>query len=86
MTDKAWEWFGNRHEEIEQSVTQTGNGYEVRAAIPWRVLGVSPEAGLKMQSSVAVKSVSTQGDSSVKLNWRFKEQAGRIRLGELVLE
>ncbi len=86
ITDKAWEWFGNRHGEITQTVKQTDSGYEVRAAIPWRVLGVTPEAGLKMQSSIAVTSVNARGDSSVKLNWRFKEQAGRIRLGDLMLE
>jgi hypothetical protein len=86
VTDKAWEWFGGRQDQIEQTVTQTDDGYEVRAAIPWQVLGVTPAAGTKMQATVAVKSVSSQGNSSVKLNWRFKEEAGRITLGELVLE
>lgn len=86
VTDKAWEWFGGRHEEVVQTVVQTESGYEVRATIPWSVLGVTPSRGLKMQSSVAVQSVNKRGDSSVKLNWRFKQQAGRIQLGELVLE
>jgi hypothetical protein len=86
VTDKVWEWFGARQDQIEQTVKQTDDGYEVRAAIPWRVLGVTPTVGLKMQASVAVKSVSAQGNSSIKLNWRFKEMSERIRLGELVLE
>ncbi len=86
VNDKAGEWFGGRQDQIDQTVRPTDSGYEVRAAIPWRLLGVAPEAGLKMQSTVAVHSVSAEGNSSVKLNWRFKEQAGRIMLGKLVLE
>jgi hypothetical protein len=86
VTDKAWEWFGGRQDQIQQAVTKTDDGYEVRAVIPWRVLGVIPAAGLKMQASVAVHSISAQGNSSVKLNWRFKEDAGQITLGGLLLE
>lgn len=99
-TDKVWEWFGGRQGEIEQTVrlnstapgadASTGEsaaqGYEVRATIPWKLLGVDPKPGLKLQASVALHSVNTPGDSSMKLNWLFKERAGRINLGELVLE
>jgi len=86
VTDKAYEWFGNRHVSIEQTVRPTDDGYEVRAAIPWGVIGVTPEAGQTMQASVAVHSTNDRGDSSMKLNWRYHEQAGRVTLGELVLE
>jgi hypothetical protein len=86
LPGKTWEWFGGRHAQIEQAVTKTGDGYEVRASIPWRVLGVEPGAGRKLQASVAVNSFNAQGESPIKLNWRFKEDASGIRLGELVLE
>ncbi len=86
VTDKAWEWFGQRHDAIEQTVQKTEEGYEVRAAIPWGVLGVTPSVGMKMKSSLALMSINQRGDSSMKLNWHYKEQAGRVELGTLVLE
>jgi hypothetical protein len=86
VTDKAWEWFGGRHADIDESVTPTDDGYEVRASIPWATLGIEPGPGVKLQSTIAVKSVDASGESPVKLNWRYKQEAGRHQLGVLILE
>lgn len=86
VTDKAWEWFGGRQTDIDRSVTLSDGGYEVRASIPWTTLGVEPTPGTRLQSTVAVKSVDASGESPVKLNWRYKQEGGRYRLGDLVLE
>ena len=86
VTDKVYEWFGERYGEIEQSVSRTDDGYEVRASIPWGVLGATPEVGAELQASVAVKSVTPEGNASMKLNWHYKQEAGRVQLGRLVLE
>lgn len=86
VTDKAWEWFGGRQTAIDQSVTPMDDGYEVRASIPWTTLGIEPASGVRMQSTVAVKSVNASGESPVKLNWRYKQESDHYRLGDLVLE
>ena len=86
VTDKAWEWFGDRHQGVEQTVKPDSAGYEVRAAIPWESLGVIPQPGHTIHTSIAIHSLNYRGDSSIKLNWCYKEQAGQITLGELVLE
>ena len=83
---RVLEPFGGRHTRIDHSVKRVDDGYEVRASIPWRVLGIMPEPGLKLGASVAVKSVNEQGESPVKLNWRYQPETGYASLGELVLE
>lgn len=86
VPDRVLEPFGNRLTGIDRSVKRVDGGYEVRASIPWRVLGIKPESGLKLGASVAVKSVNDQGEAPVKLNWRYQLEAGHVSLGELVLE
>ena len=86
VNDKAWEWFGRRQTQIEQTVKPTDEGYEVIASIPWSLIGVEPVKGKTLGVTVAVKSVNRELDDMMKLNWQFKEKDGRIKLGELVLE
>ncbi len=86
VPDRVIEAFGNRHAGVTREIKRVDSGYEARIAIPWRLLGVKPTAGLKMGASVAVKSVDEQGTNPVKLNWQYQPQDGQVKLGELVLE
>lgn len=86
VPDRVLEAFGGRHTNIDRSVKLVEGGYEVRATIPWQILGIDPASGMKLGASVAVKSVNERGESPVKLNWRYQPETGYIGLGELVLE
>ena len=86
VTNKCWEWFGDRR--IEQyRVETTTNGYRVAAAIPWALLGFQPHPGRTIGISPALNSVSHQDEPAMLLNWRWKKQGdGVFQLGTVTLE
>jgi len=75
------EWFGGRT-NMTVSVTDGPGGYRVEAAVPWRLLGRKPRPGRILRVSVAVNNRYAENRHS-KLNWVWKPQADRIRLGAL---
>jgi hypothetical protein len=86
VTNKCWEWFGNRRLE-QVTVAVTTNGYRVEAAIPWSLLGVTPQAGLAVGASPALNSVTRHDEPAMLLNWRWRKQEdGGFQLGTVVLE
>ena len=86
VTNKWWEWFADR--KLEQvHVAATTNGYRVEAAIPWRLLGLTPRPGLAIGVSPALNSVSHQDEPAMLLNWRWKKMGGdEFQLGTVTLE
>ena len=86
VSNKCWEWFGNR--PLDQiRVETTTSGYRVEAAIPWVLLGLSPHPGLSLGVSPALNSVSHQDEPAMLLNWRWKKLGGdEFQIGTVTLE
>ena len=86
VTNKCWEWFGERR--IEQCLVEpTTNGYRVAAAIPWATLGLQPRPGLAVGVSPALNSVTHAEEPAMLLNWRWKKLGGdRFQIGTVTLE
>ena len=85
VTNKCWEWFGNR-QLTSVSVDTTTNGYRIAAAIPWALLSLQPHPGLSIGVSPALNSVSHQDEPAMLLNWRWKKLDGdRFGLGTVTL-
>lgn len=72
-------------EDIVLKVKNKSGGYSIQAGIRWSFLNVIPEKGKVIGMSVAVHDVDKSGESGKKLNWSFKNTAGGIKLGELIL-
>ena len=85
VTNKCYEWFGRRI-PTDVKVEPAREGYTVRAAIPWTLLGIKPAAGLEIGMTPEIDSVSRVDEPAVKLNWRWRVQDGRAYLGTLKLE
>ena len=86
VTNKCWEWFGNRQLDAVQ-VDVTTNGYRVAASIPWKLLGIQPHPGLAIGISPALNSVSHQDEPAMLLNWRWKKLGGgEFQIGTVTLE
>jgi hypothetical protein len=85
VTDKTWEWFGQRN-TYKATTQRSGNGYVARATIPWELLGTKPDRGKVLQVSPAVKSIGTEDGAAIKLNWSWNSEGDAVRLGQLTLE
>ena len=86
VTNKCWEWFGDRQLDGVQVETTT-NGYRIEASIPWVLLGLQPHSGLTLGISPALNSVSHQDEPAMLLNWRWKKLGNdRFQLGSVTLE
>lgn len=57
---------------IQQSMTRHANGYTLEASIPWRTLGVIPQAGSIIGLEVQVNDDDTGSDRDGKLAWFSK--------------
>jgi hypothetical protein len=84
-TGKDWGWLGGRR-ATNVAVQATPTGYRVAAAIPWRLLGVTPKPGVTLSLTPVVNNVVHKNEPIGKLWWRWHEHAGRMELGALVLE
>ena len=82
----AYAWFQDidPKENVKLAVKKTGTGYRMEAAIKWSFLQQNPQPGMVFGLSVALHDIDSGGKEK-KLNWYFKQQPGRIKLGEAVL-
>ncbi len=78
-----WEWFGKRT-RYDSKTVRTGDGYEVHASFPWRLLKAKPQVGQTLGATVALKSVD-KTDGLIRLNWCLFGKKSPIRLGDLHL-
>ncbi len=81
----AWFQDTDPKENIKLAVKKTEKGYRMEAAIKWSFLKQKPQPGMVFGLSVALHDLDSGGKPDKKLNWCFKQQPGRIRLGEAAL-
>ncbi len=81
----AYAWFQDTDpkDNVKLAVKKTEKGYRMEAAIKWSFLNQKPQPGMVFGLSVALHDLG--GGKEKKLNWYFKQQPGRIRLGEAAL-
>jgi len=82
---KSYEWFGNGHRVVPHSIRVTDDGYTVSASLPWAMLGLTPEPGLRLGISPAVRDLRDDMPW-LKSEWFLNPQGESIQLGELTLE
>ena len=82
-TTYAWFQDVDPKENVKLAVKKTEKGYRMEAAIKWSFLNQKPQPGMVFGLSVALHDLG--GSNNKKFNWCFKEQPGRIKLGEATL-
>lgn len=82
--EKAWEWFGQRHESIDHTDRITRKGYMISASIPWSTLGLSPKPGLVIGVDLAVRDADQPKPHTYHWHWQPRGQS--IELGRVVIE
>ena len=85
-TGEAHEWSHNR--PANARIEQNAHGYTVEADIPWSLLGLTPQPGMKFSATTAVASDGRyEWEPSLKLNWRFFQRRDeRYGLGTVQLQ
>ena len=86
IPNQVWEWFGQRNQDVDATVTLADNGYHVKARVPFSVLNIDPTPGRRISASVAVQSDRPTVQTPLKLNWAWRPHIERVYLGELQLD
>ncbi|MBN1974778.1 MAG: tetratricopeptide repeat protein [Sedimentisphaerales bacterium] len=61
---------GSLPEKTQSAMVTNGEGYTLRVTIPWSVLGVNAQPGLKIGFDVHVNDDDDGGDRDSKITWR----------------
>lgn len=82
---KDWEWLGGHHAQ-EVSIQPLPTGYRISAAIPWGLLGVTPNAGVMFACAPVANDVAHSGEPPGKLFWRHHVRGSFTELGTVLLD
>lgn len=87
---QTYAWFQKKApnaDEVKANVVRTKNGYRIFAQFSWSFLDMEkPVQGDTLDLSIAVHDIDNDQFGEKKLNWYFKNQDNKIKLGRLILE